>query len=64
MLVISRKANEDIIIGQLGDIKISVLKIVKNRVHLGVAAPKSLPVHRAEIFKKFQMHTEEGVSSC
>ena len=50
MLVLSRKKNEDIIIGD--NIRISVVEINKNGVRLGVEAPKTVTVHRAEVQKK------------
>jgi carbon storage regulator len=54
MLLLTRYPNQGIIIGQMGDIRISILSIKKNQVQLGISAPKSLPVHREEIFYKIQ----------
>ena len=47
MLVLSRKLNEEIVIGK--DVRIVVLDIRRNKVRLGVAADKSIPVHRGEV---------------
>lgn len=47
MLVLSRKKNEEINIGE--DITIMVVKVKDGRVHLGITAPKFLSVDRAEI---------------
>ena len=49
MLVLSRKKNESIIIGD--DITIMVVEIRDGKVRLGIEAPKEVPIHRAEIYK-------------
>ena len=50
MLVLTRKANEAILIGD--DIKITVLSSEADRVKIGIEAPKSLRVYRYETLKK------------
>lgn len=47
MLVLSRKMNEKIVIN--GDIVITVVKIDRNQVRLGIEAPGHIPVFREEI---------------
>lgn len=47
MLVLTRKADEAILIGD--DIEVRVLRIQGGEVRLGITAPKSLPVHRSEV---------------
>lgn len=47
MLVLTRKLGEEIIID--GDIRITVVEMANGRVKLGVTAPKSVRVDRAEI---------------
>lgn len=47
MLVLSRHADEEIIIGE--DIRIVVVEIRGDRVRLGIEAPKEVPIHRLEI---------------
>lgn len=46
MLVLARKANESITVG---DIKITVTRIGETRVRIGIDAPKDLPVIRTEL---------------
>jgi carbon storage regulator len=50
MLVLSRKQNERVVIGQ--DIVITVLETRDGRVRLGFEAPQGTPIHREEIFKR------------
>ncbi len=47
MLVLSRKLNEKVVIN--GDIVITVVKIDRNQVRLGIEAPGHVPVYREEI---------------
>ncbi len=52
MLVLSRKKSESIVIND--DITIMVIEIRGNKVRLGIGAPKSVPVHRREIYDAIQ----------
>lgn len=47
MLVLTRKTGEEIIIGD--DIRITVTSIGEGRVKIGISAPPSIKVNRAEI---------------
>lgn len=47
MLVLSRRPNEQIVIGH--DIRITVVEIRGNRVKLGITAPAEVAVHRHEV---------------
>jgi len=49
MLVLTRKTNESIIIGE--DIVLTVIEIRSDRVRLGIKAPKEVSVHRREIYE-------------
>lgn len=49
MLVLSRRANEVIRIGD--NISVVVIAINGDKVQLGVAAPRDIPVHRQEIYE-------------
>jgi carbon storage regulator len=48
VLIITRKAQEKIVIGD--DITIEVMEVVGNSVRLGIQAPRVLPVYREEIW--------------
>ena len=47
MLVLSRKMNEKIVIN--GNIVLTVVKIDRNQIRLGIEAPGDIPVFREEI---------------
>lgn len=55
MLVLSRKANESIIIGQ--DIEVEILEIRGNVVRLGIKAPREVSIYRLELCQ--QLITEQ-----
>jgi carbon storage regulator len=50
MLVLTRKVNQEIIIGD--DIRITVVAVAGDHVKLGITAPRSVPVHRFEIYRE------------
>lgn len=52
MLVLTRKTNEEIIIGD--NIRITIVEVAPGRVKIGVDAPKSVRVDRAEVHEKKQ----------
>lgn len=52
MLILSRKLKEKIVLGEEGEIQITVLSIDGNQVQLGIEAPDDIPVDRIEIFFK------------
>jgi carbon storage regulator len=61
MLVLSRKRNESLIIGD--DIIITVTDIDGNRVRIGVDAPKDVSVHRRELYIKIHGKAPEKAHS-
>lgn len=54
MLILTRKVGERIMIGDDGDIQITVVALEGNKVRLGVFAPSDMPVHREEIFDRIK----------
>ncbi len=48
MLVLSRRKDESIIVGN--DIEIMVVGIRRNEIQLGINAPRSVPVFRKEVY--------------
>jgi carbon storage regulator len=58
MLVLSRKKDEKIIIGD--KITIMVIEIRGDKVRLGIDAPKEITVHRQEVYEAIKKEHEEG----
>lgn len=58
MLVLSRKADESIVID--GRIRITVVKAGANTVRLGIVAPENVTVHREEVHERIA--SEERVN--
>ena len=52
MLVLTRKSNQSIMIGD--EIEISVLSIMGEKVRIGIEAPRSVPVFRKEVYLEIQ----------
>ena len=61
MLVLARKKGQVIKLGP--DISITVLDIRGDTVRLGVDAPRSLPVHRLEVYTEIEQATQEAAQS-
>jgi len=60
MLVLSRKKNQSIIIGQ--DIEISILGIEGDNVKIGINAPKKVSVLRKELIDEVAEANKEAVN--
>jgi carbon storage regulator len=58
MLVLTRKSNQSIMIGD--DIQVSVLSIAGEKVRIGIQAPKEIPVFRTEIYVEIHGEEDEG----
>ena len=57
-MVLSRQKDETIIIGD--DIEITVVDIRGDKVRLGVSAPKSISVHRKEVYDAIRRENREA----
>ena len=61
MLVLTRKLDESIIIGE--NIEIKVLEVRGEQVRLGIVAPRSISVHRKELYEKIKSINVESVKT-
>jgi carbon storage regulator len=52
VLVLTRKSNQSIMIGD--EIEVSVLAIMGEKVRIGIEAPRSVPVFRKEVYVEIQ----------
>jgi carbon storage regulator len=52
MLVLTRKSNQSIMIGD--EIEITVLSIMGEKVRIGIEAPRAVPVFRKEVYVEIQ----------
>ncbi len=61
MLVLTRKPNESLIIGDT--IAVTVLAIEGDQVRIGITAPKHVPVHRREVYEQIKKANVEAAES-
>jgi carbon storage regulator len=61
VLVLSRKRNEKIVIGD--EITVTVLEVRGDQVQLGIDAPRRIPVHRFEVYESIRKVNEEAMNS-
>jgi carbon storage regulator len=62
MLVLTRKKDESIIIGD--EIAVTVLGIEGDQVRLGITAPRDIAVHRREIYELIKRENVEAAQSA
>jgi carbon storage regulator len=58
MLVLTRKPNQAIVIGD--DIRVVVVSVDRDQVRLGIEAPRDITVHRAEVYEEIQRGEGRG----
>ncbi|WP_132995710.1 carbon storage regulator CsrA [Sporanaerobacter acetigenes] len=58
MLILSRKKDESIIIGD--DIEITIIGIEDDKVKVGINAPKNIDIHRKEIYLQIQEENQKA----
>ena len=61
MLVLTRKSNQSIMIGD--DIEVSVLSIMGEKVRIGIQAPRDIPVFRKEVYLEIQEERAEAAAT-
>ncbi len=61
MLVLTRKPNQSIMIGD--DIEVSVLSVVGEKVRIGIHAPHDIPVFRTEIYVEIQRDQSQNAEA-
>ena len=64
MLILTRRVGEAVVIGE--EVTVTVLGVKGNQVRIGVNAPKSVSVHRDEIFERIknERDSNEAISSA
>jgi len=58
MLVLSRQRDESIMIGN--DVEVTIVDVCGDKVRLGITAPKSIPVHRMEVYGAIKKEKERN----
>jgi len=61
MLVLSRKKDESIMIGD--QIEIKILAVEGEQIKIGIVAPKTVKVHRSEVFEAIQAQNREALTA-
>jgi carbon storage regulator len=58
MLVLTRKTNQSIMIGD--EVEITVLSVSRDKIRLGIAAPRDVPVFRKEVYISIKGESAEA----
>mgnify|MGYP001811778652 FL=1 len=58
MLILTRRVGESVMIGD--EVTVTVLGVKGNQVRIGVTAPKSVSVHRQEIYERIRAEQADG----
>ena len=61
MLVLTRKINESVMIGD--EVEVCLLEIKGDKVRLGIKAPRSVAVHRKEVYEEIKRANVEAARS-
>jgi carbon storage regulator len=61
VLVLTRRPGESVMVGD--DVVVTVLEVRGDVVRLGIKAPRSVPVHREEVFLELRAANQEAASS-
>ena len=63
MLVLTRKTNQSIMIGDA--VEVSVLAVSRDKIRLGITAPRDVPVFRKEVYlsiQQEQVNADQGAA--
>jgi carbon storage regulator len=60
MLVLSRRAGESVVVGD--DVTITILEVRGDVIRVGIDAPRSIAVHRAELLEQLESVNREASS--
>ena len=58
MLVLTRKTNQSIMIGD--DVEVTVLAVSRDKIRLGITAPRDIPVFRKEVYLSIKEENGEA----
>jgi carbon storage regulator len=58
MLILTRRVGETLMIGD--EVTVTVLGVKGNQVRIGINAPKTVSVHREEIYQRIKGENEQG----
>ena len=61
MLIVTRRAGEKIMLGD--DIVVEVMEVAGNSVRIGIAAPRSVPVYREELWEAVRAENEAAAAA-
>ncbi len=61
MLVLSRKKNQGIMIGD--NIEITIIEVQGDQVRIGINAPKSISVYRKELYEEIQQENKKAAEN-
>ena len=61
MLVLTRKTNQSIMIGD--DIEVTVLAVARDKIRLGITAPREVPVYRREVYLSIKGEGDDNNNS-
>ena len=61
MLVLTRKENESIMIGN--EVEVKVLDLRDNQVKIGIVAPRAIAVHRREVYLAIQAENAQAATA-
>ena len=62
MLVLTRKTNQSIMIGD--EVEVTVLAVSRDKIRLGITAPKEVPVYRKEVYLSIKDENRRGDGSA